>query len=229
MSSTEALETPREKRSLSSRLRAHARKAAIPVMLLGITVSGVGVSASAHAASAPSCSSLPSQTCPAAPAPLPARGSQPAGISNQDWRGAQTAATFWSNEGVSTSNPSRLAARGESGFPGNGWPGSSNPNARGWYAYDTGTSRVQEHWEVYYGGVFQDRQGDVARLELRHHVSQNNASGSNNVYREYDVNSWQRVGNHHPRDAQRLVRNTRNGHVYATFDHYGSFHYLGTW
>ncbi|MDO0933902.1 ribonuclease domain-containing protein [Streptomyces sp. DG2A-72] len=221
------------RRSLSSRLRDRARKAAVPAMLLSITIGGVGVSATAHAAEGPSCFSAPAQTCPApapAPAPLPPRGDQPAGISNQQWRGAASAAEFWSREGVSNIQGDRfhLVAPGERGYPGQGWPGNITQGARAWYHFDTGTSRVREHHYIYYGGLFRDGRHVIQGLEERHHVTPNNADGSQDIYREYDVHAW----NHAQtgiRGRERIVRNTRNGHVYATFDHYGSFHYLGRW
>jgi len=219
-------------RSLSSRLRARARKVAVPAVLLGLTVGGVGLSATAHAAEGPSCASVPGQTCPApgpAADPLPSRGSQPAGVSTQQWRGATTAATFWGNEGISTASGDRyhLVMRGQTGYPGQGWPGNTSTNARAWYHFETGSSWRPEHHYIVYGGVFQDRDHRIENLEESHHVTQNNASGSNAVYREYDVNSWSTATAN--RGRERIVRNVRNGHVYATFDHYGSFHYLGRW
>lgn len=218
--------------SLSSRLRAHARKATIPAMLLGLTFGSVGVATTAHAASGPSCQSVPNQTCPApgpSADPLPARGSQPAGVSSQQWRGATSAAQFWNTEGISNIRGDRfhLVMRGQNGYPGQGWPGDTNPNARSWYHFETGGSwRPQQHYIVY-GGVFQDRDHRIQNLEQSHHVSSNDASGSNSVYREYDVNAWSTSTAN--RGTERIVRNVRNGHVYATFDHYGSFHYLGRW
>ncbi|MEU0589500.1 ribonuclease domain-containing protein [Streptomyces sp. NPDC006132] len=232
MTSTEALETPRAQRTLSSRLKAYVRKAAIPALLLSVTIGGVGASTAAHAAEGPSCYSVPGQTCPApgpAADPLPWRGSQPAGISNQQWNGAISAANFWNIEGISNAPGDRfhLVSRGEQGFPGQGWPGDTNPNARHWYHFETGSSWRRVHHYIVYGGVFQDREHRIQRLEESHHVQPSNASGSNGVYREYDVNAWSQPSS--SRGQERIVRNVRNGHVYATFDHYGSFHYLGRW
>ncbi|QNP68080.1 hypothetical protein IAG44_00355 [Streptomyces roseirectus] len=232
MSSTEAVETPRVKRSLTSRLRAHARKAGITAMLLGVTAGGLGLSATAHAASTPSCETIPNQTCPA-PGPsgdqLPARHSRPAGVTEEQWRGATTAADFWNVEGVSNAPGDRLhlVMRGQNGFPGRGWPSDTNPNARAWYHFETGSGRVPQRWYIVYGGVFQDREQRVQNLERSHHVWASDAAGSNDVYREYDIHAW--AGDNHIRGRERIVRNVRNGHVYATFDHYGSFHYLGRW
>ncbi|MET9865437.1 MULTISPECIES: ribonuclease domain-containing protein [unclassified Streptomyces] len=232
MTSTEALETPRAQRTLSSRLKAYVRKAAIPALLLGVTIGGVGVSTAAHAAEGPSCFSVPGQTCPApgpAADPLPWRGPQPAGISDQQWNGAIAAANFWNIEGISNAPGDRfhLVMRGQHGFPGQGWPGDTNPNARSWYHFETGSSWRPVHHYIVYGGVFQDREHRVQHLEESHHVQPNNASGSNGVYREYDVHAWSRTAA--SRGQERIVRNVHNGHVYATFDHYGSFHYLGRW
>jgi hypothetical protein len=232
MTSTEESATPRVKRTLSSRLKAHARKAVIPAMLLSVTIGGVGVSATAHAAEGPSCASVPGQTCPApgpAADPLPQRGPQPAGVSNQQWRGFTTAADFWSREGVSNvpGDPYHLVMQGQRGYPGQGWPGNTSANARHWYHFETGGSWRPEHHYIVYGGVFQDRDHRIQNLEESHHVQPSNASGSNSVYREYDVNSWSHTTA--SRGQERIVRNVRNGHVYATFNHYGSFHYLGRW
>ncbi|MFI9172101.1 hypothetical protein [Streptomyces lincolnensis] len=233
MTSTEALETARTRRTLSSRLKAHARKAVIPAVLLGITIGSVGVSATAHAAEGPSCFSVPGQTCPApgpAADPLPQRQTQePAGVSSQQWRGATTAANFWNAEGISNAPGDRfhLVMRGQHGFPGQGWPGNTSTNARAWYHFETGSSWRPEHHYIVYGGVFQDREHRIQNLEESHHVRPNNASGSNSVYREYDITSWSQTTAN--RGRERIVRNVRNGHVYATFDHYGSFHYLGRW
>ncbi|MHC5903632.1 hypothetical protein ACVNF4_06915 [Streptomyces sp. S6] len=222
MSSNEALETPREKRSLSSVLRAYARKVVIPAMLLGVTVSGLGLSATAHAADAPGCSA-PTQTCPAE---APWRGSQPGNVSDQDWRAAVTAADFWNTHDINRANGLNELVTSENPQYHQGWPGDTN--GRGWYSFTTGSwPRRTTHW-IYYGGVFQDRGGQVANQEAGFHVPNMYTDGSTGAYREYDTLSHESTGSN-IRGTMRIVRNIYTGHVYATFDHYNTFHYLGRW
>ncbi|GAA3804781.1 hypothetical protein GCM10022403_043370 [Streptomyces coacervatus] len=228
MSLTEVPETPRVKRPLSSRLKAHARKAAIPAMLLSITIGGVGVSATAHAAEGPSCASLPAQTCPAQ---APQRGAQPSNVSDQDWRGAVTAADFWNTHGVDTFHGMHELVTHENQHFTGGWPGGTGRSDAGWYHFYTGSFwNRQTHW-IWYGGVFQDRGVQLQHLEQSFGVSAANANGGHNVYREYDMLAY--TGGAAPgsgrRGTYRIVRNTHTGHVYATFDHYRTFHYLGRW
>ncbi|PWG11142.1 hypothetical protein DF268_23435 [Streptomyces sp. V2] len=219
MSSTEALETPSVQRSLSSRLLAHARKAVIPALLLGATVGGLGLSTAAQAADGPQCPPT-AQTCRAE---APWRGEQPNGVSNEDWNGANTAAQFWSDH--------QTVRQGSSGghlvTGQGGWPGDTA--GRGWYSFTTGSWRNRTTWWIYYGGQFWDRDNRVAHHEeFDYGVSAWDANGGGGQYREYDV--FAHTGTDSGiRGKVRIVRNTRNGHVYATFDHYGSFHYLGRW
>ncbi|WP_329222780.1 hypothetical protein OG352_36475 [Streptomyces sp. NBC_01485] len=219
MEDPEGPEGPRAKQSeqsnqsTSCRPRLRARLAAIPAVLLGLTVGSLTIggafSALAHAAG--NCENgpgpRPAAQCPAKP---PARGRQPSQVSDQQWRGALGAADFWNAH-----------------VPGQAWPVSPDPHARGWYPVETGARPGHQRHAIYYGGVFPDREHRVQHLEESHHVPANQASGSNDVYREYDVNA--RAGHTAPRGAERIVRNVRTHHVYATFDHCGSFHYLGHW
>lgn len=233
MTSTEALETPRAKRPLSSRLKAHARKAAIPAMLLSVTLGGVGVSTTAHAAEAPSCSTTPNThvTCPAQ---APYRGTRPTNnpaITPQNWNGALSAATFWSMHGINHFNGlHELVTEGNPQYHG-GWPGDTARSAVGWYHWTTGTFLRRETNWIWYGGVFNDRNHRLSNLEASFGVPASRRQGVHQVYREYDMLGYttgQRPGSG-SRGQYRIVRNVDTGHVYATFDHYTSFHYLGRW
>lgn len=230
MTSTEVLEAPRAERTLSSRLKAHARKAAIPALLLSITFGGIGVSTTAHAASAPSCTTVPAQTCPAQ---APLRGAQPnvRGITDRDWRGAVTAAGFWNTHGVDHFHGMHELVTHENQHFTGGWPGGTGRSDAGWYHFTTGSwLHRQTHW-IWYGGVFRDRNQQLERLERSFGVSQSRANGANGVYREYDMLAYTRANapGSGTRGTYRIVRNTHTGHVYATFDHYKTFHYLGRW
>ncbi|WP_093770455.1 ribonuclease domain-containing protein [Streptomyces sp. yr375] len=182
-------------------------------MLLGLAVGSltVGGAFSALVQAADACENGACQRsatrCPAKP---PARGRQPPQVSDQQWRGALGAADFWNAQ-----------------FPGRAWPGGKDPHTRGWYHFESGSRPGRQRHVIYYGGVFPDREHRVQRLEESRHVPANQASGANDVYREYDVNA--QAGHTGPRGGERIVRNVRTHHVYATFDHCGSFHYLGHW
>ncbi|GAA3796757.1 hypothetical protein GCM10022403_033340 [Streptomyces coacervatus] len=207
-----------ERRTKRPRLR--GRRRILTVASIALALLGGSVAESGAAFAQP-----PSAQCPAA-----CYAGAPAGVQQVDWDDANEAATWWANNNVDFN-----AASVRSGWswyhridahPGGGWPDSFW--GQNWYAfYEPGIGRDQF---IYYGGTFHDRAGLVTQAERNHGVSSNDAWQSsavngNSPYVEYDIDYYGSAND--PRNARRLVRNTRTGNVYATFDHYQTFYYLG--
>ncbi|GAA2518705.1 ribonuclease domain-containing protein [Streptomyces longisporus] len=206
-----------ERRTKRPRLRGRRRILTVASVVLALMG---GVIAEAGTASA----QPPAAQCPAA-----CYAGPPAGVQQVDWDDANIAATWWANNNIDFS---RVVRSGWSryyridGAQGHGWPDAFW--GRNWYGfYEPGVGRDQF---IYYGGTFNDNAGVITRAEINHGVSSNDAWQSSQVhgnspYVEYDIDYYGSAGA--SRNARRLVRNTRSGNVYATFDHYNSFYYLG--
>ncbi|MDX3517917.1 ribonuclease domain-containing protein [Streptomyces scabiei] len=187
-------------------------------MLLALAGGTIAESGSAFAQPPNACT----QTCPAHPAP--------SGVDQQDWNAAIEAADFWANYEANHLGATVAYTPSERYWrldhtPGHGWPSAGGGGV--WYAY--WDRHTQNYEYVYYGGRFNDSQRRVTRAENRRGVANTNAfptAGTrSSPYVEYDIDYYDDP--HDPRNARRIVRNTRTGHVYATFDHYNTFYYLG--
>ncbi|MFC5661671.1 hypothetical protein ACFP3U_01600 [Kitasatospora misakiensis] len=203
-------------------LRGRRRILTVASVLLALAGGTVAESAPAFA-QAPS--GACTQTC----------NNPPGGISPQDWNAALEAADFWANHRIdwqtNTWNqgssyvwltPAQSA----------GWPGQATGNR--WFGYYEPNQPNQHVQFIYYGGRFDDRDGLLAWYEHQRGVSDSQAWSTytdrwgNTHYSpfvEYDIDYYPNA--QVPRNARRIVRNVNNGNVYATFDHYQSFEYLG--
>ncbi|RPF35065.1 hypothetical protein [Streptomyces sp. TLI_185] len=213
MSSTEALETPSAKRSLSSRLRAHARKAAIPALLLSITVGGLGLSATAHAADAPQCPpNGGAGTCSA-----PGSGKGKAKVSGDaDHPGRLT-------QGKTQDKTLKL------------WQGLHFPD---WHNVgDRDDSFLTNQWTDQFGVRHQEWVETGGRYwdngnSLRDFMNSGGAGPSSRNYagtfQEYVAHPF----DHRPQfgertGSDRFVRAISSGDTWVSYDHYNSFIYLG--
>ncbi|WP_198539522.1 ribonuclease domain-containing protein, partial [Streptomyces graminilatus] len=117
---------------------------------------------------------------------------------------------------------------------GAGWPGWADGGH--WYGYWEPAANWGRgaNMFLYYGGTFHDYGNRVSNQEIQRGAGRSDAHASytdrfgqwhRSTYVEYDIDfhSQARAG----RDAPRIVRDFRTGDVYATFDHYNRFHYLG--
>ncbi|MFI9169326.1 hypothetical protein [Streptomyces lincolnensis] len=159
---------------------------------------------------------------------------QPAGVTAQDWHDAQDAANFWSNRHINWSEATWRSTR--SGFHwdsyyrlDNGGPGWPDPPTgyQGWFYLQYPNTNTQRF--MYTGGTYRDDSHILRNAEMGRGVTPGNAQGgAQSGYREYDIDSHTGPGGRGvSRGQRRIVRNIHSGHVYATFDHYKTFHYLG--
>jgi len=219
-STTETAAAPDADRRTKPRLGLRGRALTVTGILLALvggTVAGAGV------ASAQAPPGACTQTCNA----------PPQGVSANDWNQALRAADFWANDYIDYNSVAR-PQWSQSYFVlqrwnGHGWPGQAQ--GRNWYAYHNGNDPWGNTiWGyVYYGGRYNDYNGLVTYFEGFHGGNANTAyptgNGRTAPYVEYDINGYGAPGAQ--RDAWRLVRNPNTGNVYATFDHYTNFYYLG--
>ncbi|WP_329218411.1 hypothetical protein OG352_19085 [Streptomyces sp. NBC_01485] len=152
----------------------------------------------------------------------------PPNVSVQNWNWAVEAADFWANHWADTTTTSWYGGRTYyrlDQWAGHGWPGQTFGNR--WYAY--WDSRLHRDQYVYYGGVYNDYNGLLSNFEQVRGVSSSRAYSTNGrttaPYVEYDIAYYNAPNT--GRDAMRIIRNPNSGNVYATFDHYQSFDYLG--
>lgn len=211
MSSTEAFETPRVKRSLSSRLRAHAHKAAIPAMLLSVTVGGLGLSTTAHAADSPQCPPTAAPTCGA-----PNKGKAPVSGDEQ-------------HPGKLT--PGKMQDKTLQAWRGIGWPNWRNIGDRdeSWQV----SSRVDHlgipHSEwVETGGRYWDN-GNSLRDFMDNGGAGSSSRGYRGTFQEYVAHTFDHDphGEGERTGKDRFVRAINTGDTWITWDHYKSFIYLG--
>ncbi|WP_217210795.1 hypothetical protein [Streptomyces sp. AC550_RSS872] len=211
MSSTEALETPRDKRSLSSRLRAHARKAAIPALVLSVTVGGLGLSTTAHAADSPQCPPTAPPTCGAAN-----KGKAPV-TGDEQHKGKLT--------------PGKMQDKTLKAWQGIGWPNWRNIGDRdeSWQVSSHVDHLGIPHSEwVETGGRYWDNGGS-----LRDFMNEGHAGASSSNYRgtfqEYIAHTFDHdpSGEGERTGKDRFVRAINTGDTWITWDHYKSFIYLG--
>jgi hypothetical protein len=190
--------------------------ASVLVALTGGLVAGAG---SASAEPPPgNCNSV----CNEAPPPG-------AGVSEQEWGNAVRAADFWANHQTNQHDVIRTGATSSvhtlDYHAGSGWPPDQYGNH--WYGY--WDSHAHRNEFVYYGGRYDDSEELVTFLEQARGASSSRAYSSHPnhpaPYVEYDMDAYQAPGA--ARNETRLVRNPNTGNVYATFDHYQSFNYLG--
>lgn len=171
---------------------------------------------------------------PTAPCPCnSAQNPSPQGVTQGDWNDAREAADFWANHEIDFFAVNWSNARSYYVLEpnvGHGWPGQNH--GRQWFGYwEPAVHRTQF---IYYGGTYNDYNGVVTQMERNRGVAANRAYSTftNRIgfthmssYVEYDLDYYgaARSG----RNARRIVRNFITGDVYATFDHYVTFHYLG--
>jgi len=215
MSSTEALETPSAKRSLSSRLNGHVRKAAIPAMLLSLTVGGLGLSATAHAADAPQCP--------------PNNGASPCGGSGSG-KGKAPVTGDEQHPGTLTKGKAQDRARDywqRLGWP--NWRGIGDRDAS-WQVANWVDQRANRHEEwVETGGRYWDN-GNSLRDFMNEGRAGSSSRGYQGTFQEYIAHTFDHRPQFGDRTGQdRFVRAINTGDVWFTRDHYGSFVYLGKW
>ncbi|MEW2119289.1 ribonuclease domain-containing protein [Streptomyces sp. NPDC005474] len=156
----------------------------------------------------------------------------PAGVNWGQWQDANSAAAFWANYnfqwGYYEYTPNGTAYDRISWHRYQGWPAQVYGGR--WVGYWEG-SRQQSRF-MYYGGLYNDYGRQVSNEERRRGVGAADAYSTftdnwgrhNAPYVEYDMDAYTSPTG---RNDRRLVRNPRTGHVYVTFDHYNTFHYLG--
>ncbi|WP_416973698.1 hypothetical protein [Streptomyces sp. 4F14] len=148
-------------------------------------------------------------------------------ISTQEWNDAVEAADFWANHDID-----RFVPRGKLGV------GRLNPQlAHGWLPQEDG-GRWFDFWNgragtdrfIYYGGRFNDRDGTLAGLEQHRGEPSSRAFSTGNgrtaPYVEYDIDE-RTSSRSQNRGLRRIIRNPLTGNVFATFDHYQTFSWLG--
>ncbi|MET9970202.1 ribonuclease domain-containing protein [Streptomyces sp. NPDC006356] len=146
-------------------------------------------------------------------------------ISNEEWNDAQEAATFWANHRV---DPHYNWGIGQLDYAaGHGWPGQ----AEGGRWYDFWDSAAHATRFIYYGGRYNDRGGDLASFEQQaRRVPPSRAFSTGNgrtaPYVEYDIDEHARTRGQ-DRGLRRIIRNPLTGNVFATWDHYQTFAWLG--
>lgn len=153
----------------------------------------------------------------------------PPSVSEHQWDNAVRAADFWANHQTDRHDMIRTGA--SSSVPtliyhgGSGWPPASQGDQ--WYGYWDSRQHANEF--VYTGGRYDDSDGLLSWAEQNRGASSSRAHsshpGSPAPYVEYDLDAYQRPGA--ARSGSRLIRNPSTGNVYATFDHYQSFNFLG--
>lgn len=213
MSSSEMLETSPEKRRGLARRR--ARMAAVPAMLLSITVGGLGLSTTAHAADSPQCPPTSDPSCWGPPA-APDKGKAPIKGDAQ--------------------HPGKLTQGKTQAYTLNLWRNFGWPNWRGigdrdasWEVNNYIDSRGNHHHEwIETGGHYKD-EGSSLRGFMNEGHAGSSSRGYRGTFQEY-VAHWfdhnpNREGERTGRD--RFVRAIGTGDVWFTRDHYDSFTYLG--
>ncbi|WP_369171541.1 hypothetical protein AB5J49_27980 [Streptomyces sp. R28] len=212
MSSTEALETPREKRSLSSRLRAHAHKAVIPAMLLSVTVGGLVLTTTANAADSPQCPPNNGASSCGAPdkgkAPVTGDEQHPGTLT----QGKMQAVTldYWRRFG----------------WP--NWRGIGDRDAS-WSVENWVDQRGDRHqrW-IETGGRYYDN-GDSLRDFMNRGDAGSSSRNYQGTFQEYIAHYFDHdpSGEGERTGQDRFVRAINTGDVWFTRDHYKSFTYLG--
>lgn len=195
-----------------------------------LAVLGVLLSLMAGLVATPGAANAATNTCPC--------------LTQQQTRDAQATASFWANHRPDYNHQIVYLRMGNRTFAytdlqpdnGNGWPTA----ARGWYAFWSNAD--SDHHYIFLGGVYNDNSRALERAEIRRGVAARLATGSHggattSHYEEYDIyqhntpgirsNGTSQAAGY--RGAARLVRNWATGHVYATFDHYSTFHYIGNY
>jgi len=155
----------------------------------------------------------------------PPSGNPP--ISNQAWNDAERAADFWANHEIDPHVPQGRAGIGRlEQQAGHGWPGQAGGNR--WF--DFWDSRAHADRYIYYGGRFNDREGNLAWFEQQRGVPSSRAFSTGNgrtaPYVEYDIDEHTSTRSQ-DRGLRRIVRNPLTGNVFVTFDHYQTFAWLG--
>ncbi|MDW8805804.1 ribonuclease domain-containing protein [Streptomyces scabiei] len=198
------------------RLRGRRKTLTVASVLLALMGGVVAGSGTAVAQPVPGACT---QTCNA---PYP-------GTTRQEWNAAVEAADFWANHSIDFNQVDWSNARSYyhlDDWAGRGWPAASFGNQ--WFGY---WHPGQGTRFVYYGGTYHDWDGALAGLEQFEGESSRNAFSSGNgrtsPYVEYDIDYYGSARS--SRNARRIVRNSRTGRVYVTFDHYRSFTYMGRW
>lgn len=208
---------PDVERRKTPQMRARRRVLAVASMLLALTG---GVIASTGTASAQTPPGACTHTC----------NNPPGGISAADWNAALQAADFWANHYIDFNGAVWYRFweyRRLEHWAGHGWPGQAT--GQRWYGYFDNNQNAQF---IYYGGTFNDYNGDVAAFEQNSpltHASPSQAFSTGNgrtaPYVEYDMDSYNAPGTQ--RNARRIIRNTITGNTFVTYDHYKTFAYLG--
>ncbi|MFE3856035.1 hypothetical protein ACFXPN_33510 [Streptomyces griseorubiginosus] len=206
-----------EERRPRPRLRGHRRILAVVGMLLAL-VGGVFADSGTAFAQPPSGSCT--HTC----------NNPPGGVSRADWNSALEAADFWANHVIDFHAVSYASGRSYyrlDQWAGRGWPGQRTGNQ--WFGY--WEPSIQRTEFVYYGGVYNDYNGDLAYHEQNQfHVPASRAFSTGNgrtaPYVEYDVD-YHAAPNNAGRGLRRIIRNPNTGNTYVTYDHYQTFYYLG--
>lgn len=202
-------------RSAKPRVRGHRRVLTVAGVLLAL-IGGVATEPGAAFAQAPA--GTCTQFC----------NNPPAGVSVGDWNAAVETANFWSDHQIDFAAVDWSNAQSYyhlDYWQGHGWPGQTTGNQ--WFGY----------WEngvgtrfVYYGGTYNDYNGLLSNFEQNSHGATSSqafstGNGRTAPYVEYDMDYYTAARS--SRNARRIVRNPNTGNVYATFDHYNSFYYLG--
>jgi hypothetical protein len=205
------LETTPEKRR--GPVRRRARMAAIPAMLLGLTVAGLGTAQAAHAGESYSCTTLPGATCPAPP---PANKGKAKITGDAQHPGTLT--------------QGKMQAKTLKLWQQIGWPNFHNVGDRdiafNVEDYHVGATHIQ-HW-IETGGRYYDN-GNSLRDFMNRGEAGPSSRGYQGNFQEYVAHYF----DHNPngegeRTGQdRFVRAINTGDVWFTRDHYKSFTYLG--
>ncbi|MET9080716.1 ribonuclease domain-containing protein [Streptomyces sp. NPDC004237] len=210
--------TPSTERPMKTRLRRGRRALTVTGVLLALVSGAVAGSGTAFAAP-------PSGSCTVT-CNNPPVGSN---ISHADWNAAVEAADFWANHMIDWNQVDYSHGHAYyhlDPWAGRGWPGASSGNQ--WFGYwDSNTHSTNF---IYYGGRFNDYSQDLSWQEQHAQgVSSSRAYSTGNgrlsPYVEYDIDYYRSASS--SRNARRIVRNTLTGNVYATFDHYQTFDYIG--
>lgn len=212
---------PDADRRTKPRLRGHRRVLTVASVLLALVGGAIADSGTAFA-------QPPSGTC------TQTCNNPPAGITAADWNAALEAADFWANHQIDWMATNWSGGRSYyhlNDDAGRGWPGQRYGNQ--WFGYwEPSVHRTQF---IYYGGVYNDWNGNLSWFEQTAHGGTTSNSYStyrdrfgithNAPYVEYDIDYYGAARTQ--RNARRIIRNPNTGNVFATFDHYQSFEYLG--
>ncbi|MGW0712963.1 hypothetical protein ACWD4G_44785 [Streptomyces sp. NPDC002643] len=213
-----AASAPETERPTKTRFRRGRRALTVAGVLLALVGGAVAESGTAFAQAPPGSCTV---TCNNPPG-----GS---GISRANWNVAVEAADFWANHMIDYNQVDY--SNGRSYYHLDRWAGRGWPSARTgtqWFGYwDSNTHSTNF---VYFGGRFNDYGGNLAWQEQHAQgvsASQAYSTGNGRLspYVEYDIDYYHSAGS--ARNARRIVRNSITGNVYATFDHYATFDYIG--